>query len=425
MDERQCRRSLREQGERMSAHSEKISFPGARGTALAANLEAPTGTPKAYALFAHCFTCSKDNFAAARISKGLAERGIAVLRFDFTGLGHSEGDFANSDFSSNVGDLVAAADWLRANRAAPRLLIGHSLGGAAVLVAASRVPEAAAVATIGAPADPADVRHLLGESAVEIERTGEAAVSIGGRRFRIRRAFLEDIAAQPMQAAIGGLRRALLVFHAPGDAVVGIANASAIFRAAKHPKSFVSLHEANHLLTRKADAAYVADVLAAWAGRYIVADSGPGRVDAAAEADTVTVSENGVGRFGQDITAGPHLFNADEPLSVGGRNSGPTPYQLLSAALGACTSMTIRLYADQKQWPLDRCAVTVRHSKIHAEDCAECETKEGRIDRFEREIALSGPLDDEQRRRILAIAEKCPVHRTLHSEIQIVTRARD
>ena len=408
----------------MTIRSEKVSFPGAQGAALAANLEAPAGQARACALFAHCFTCSKDNFAAARISKALAERGIAVLRFDFTGLGHSEGDFANSDFSSNVADLVAAADWLRANRAAPRLLIGHSLGGAAVLMAASKVPEAAAVATIGAPSDPGHLRNLLADQVAEIERAGEAEVTIGGRSFRIRRAFLEDIARQPMQSAIAGLHKALLIFHAPGDTVVGIESASEIFRAAKHPKSFVSLDDADHLLTRKAAAAYVADVLSAWAGRYLGADAAPQRDAKAAEADMVVVSENGVGRLGQDIAAGPHLFHADEPLSAGGRDSGPTPYQLLSAALGACTSMTMRLYADQKKWPLEHSTVTVRHSKIHAEDCAECETREGKIDRFEREIVLTGPLDDEQRQRILAIADKCPVHRTLHSEVQIVTRLR-
>jgi putative redox protein len=404
----------------MAIRREKITFPGVQGATLAASLELPAGRPAAYALFAHCFTCTKDNFAAVRISRALAERDIAVLRFDFTGLGHSEGDFANTDFSSNVGDLVAAADWLRAQHEAPRLLIGHSLGGAAALMAAGRMPEILAVATIGAPSDPRHLRKALGGSIDAIERDGEAEVTLGGRSFRIRRQFLDDIAAQPMREAIASLHKALLVFHAPRDEVVGIEEAGEIFRAARHPKSFVSLDDADHLLSRKADAVYVADVLAAWAGRYL-AVSGDETAPAAPEAGEVTVAENGVGRFGQDVTAGPHLFHADEPPSVGGQGSGPTPYQLLSAALGACTTMTLRLYADQKKWPLERTTVTVRHTRIHAEDCAQCETREGRIDRFEREIVLEGALDIDQRRRMAEIADKCPVHRTLRSEVQILT----
>jgi len=376
------------------------------------------GTPRAYALFAHCFTCSKDNFAARRISAALAGHGIATLRFDFTGLGHSEGDFANTDFSSNVGDLVAAADFLRDTRKAPAILVGHSLGGTAVLKAAGGIPEAVAVATIGAPSTPAHLNRLLAPAKPEIEARGEAAVEIAGRTFRITRGFLDDISDQAMDAAIGGLRRALLVMHSPLDVVVGIDSASEIFRAAKHPKSFVSLDDADHLLTRRADAAYVADVLAAWAGRYV-----PKRTEGerATEDGAVTVRENGAGRFGQDVAMGPHLLSADEPESAGGRGAGPTPYQLLSAALGACTSMTMRMYADRKNWPLERASVTVRHDKIHAEDCADCETREGWVDQFEREITLEGKLDDEQRRRILEIADKCPVHRTLHSEVRVRT----
>jgi len=403
----------------MTGSREKVSFTGATGAALAAALELPVGAPRAYALFAHCFTCSKDNFAARRISEALAGHGIATLRFDFTGLGHSEGDFANTDFSSNVGDLVAAANFLRETRLAPAILIGHSLGGTAVLKAAAEIPEAAAVATIGAPSTPAHLAKLLAPSTAEIERRGEAEVEIAGRSFRITQGFLDDISGQAMDAAIGGLRRALLVMHSPLDATVSIDCAGAIFRAAKHPKSFVSLDDADHLLTRRADAAYVADVLAAWAGRYVPE---PAPAERATEEGAVTVRENGAGRFGQDIAAGPHLLSADEPESAGGRGAGLTPYQLLSAALGACTSMTLRMYADHKKWPLQRAAVTVRHDKIHAEDCADCETREGRIDQFEREITLEGDLDDEQRRRMLEIADKCPVHRTLHAEVRVQTR---
>ncbi len=404
----------------MPAIVEKLDFEGSQGDILAAVLVMPSSKPKAYALFAHCFTCSKDFFAAKRIADALAERDIAVLRFDFTGLGHSEGDFGNTNFSSNVGDLVAAADWLRQNRRAPDILIGHSLGGAAILMAAQKIAEAKAVVTIGAPSDASSVRHTFAAGEAEIAEKGEAVVDLGGRPFTIKQQFLVDLAEQPMKEAIAGLRRALLVCHSPLDKVVGIDCASAIFGAAKHPKSFVSLDDADHLITRKEDAVYIAELIAAWSSRYI-----PIVVEEdvkAAEDLAVTVAENGVGPFGQDITTGPHLFHADEPSGVGGKNTGPTPYQLLSAALGACTTMTIRLYANRKGWKLDRASVVVRHNKVHAADCEECETQDGKVDVFERNITLEGGLDDDQKQRILEIADKCPVHRTLHSEVRVRTR---
>lgn len=404
----------------MNASSGPIRFPGASGELLAARLDLPRSTPRAYALFAHCFTCSKETLAAARVSAALAERGFGVLRFDFTGLGGSGGDFANTDFSSNVGDLLAAADWLRAQRAAPRLLVGHSLGGTAVLAAAARIPEAAAVATIGAPFEPAHVRRLLAGALSDVERTGEAEVELAGRRFRIRREFLEDLERHASEKAIAQLGKALLVFHSPRDAIVDIENAARIFAAARHPKSFVSLDDADHLLTRREDAEYVAAVLAAWSSRYI----GPAQVERepVGAPGVVTVSEAGTGRLAQDIVAGPHRLRADEPAALGREDSGPSPYDLLLAALGACTSMTLRLYAAQKRWPLERVTVRLRHDKVHAADCAECETREGRIDRIEREIALEGALDETQRARLLEIANRCPVHRTLRSEVWIPTR---
>jgi putative redox protein len=407
----------------MALRVDRIEFAGATGARLAARLDRPATEPVAYALFAHCFTCSKDVFAASRIAQALAAHGIATLRFDFTGLGASEGEFANTNFSSNVGDLAAAAAHMRAHLAAPRLLIGHSLGGAAVLAAAGKVPEAAAVVTIAAPADPAHVRRLVAGSVADIERDGKATVNLAGRTFTITRQFLDDIAAHPLREAIGGLRKALLVCHAPLDRVVDIGNASEIFGAAKHPKSFLSLDKADHLLTRREDAAYVADVIAAWASRYIGAESGA--APATAEEGAVTVVENGLGTLSQDVVVGRHLMHADEPTSAGGNDSGPTPYQLLSAALGACTSMTLRLYANHKKWPLERVSVMVRHDKIHAADCAECETREGKVDSFAREVELTGPLDATQRTRLLEIADKCPVHRTLHAEIEIKTKLKD
>ncbi|MEQ8357698.1 MAG: bifunctional alpha/beta hydrolase/OsmC family protein [Kiloniellaceae bacterium] len=407
----------------MAVKSEKVTFVGAAGESLAARLDLPQGRPRAYALFAHCFTCNKDVFAAARIAAGLAAQGIAVLRFDFTGLGASEGDFANTNFSSNVGDLVRAADFLRETYEAPKLLIGHSLGGAAVLAAAGQVPEAVAVATIGAPADPAHVAEHFTGARPEIEAAGEAEVLLVGRPFRIKKQFLEDIEKQKLEPAIAGLKKALMVFHAPHDATVGIDNAGRIFMAAKHPKSFVSLDDADHLLSRKADAVYVAEVLAAWAGRYL--GGAAAAPELRAKPGEVVVEETGEGKFTQRIAAGPHALRADEPADYGGLDSGPSPYDLVLAGLGACTAMTLRLYAERKGLGLEQTRVRLKHDKIHATDCANCETKAGKIDRIERVIDLRGDLSAEERKRLLEIADKCPVHRTLESEVLVETRAAD
>jgi uncharacterized OsmC-like protein/fermentation-respiration switch protein FrsA (DUF1100 family) len=405
-------------------HSEKIEFAGSQGHSLAARLELPDGAPRAFALFAHCFTCSKDIFAASRIARSLAEQGIAVLRFDFTGLGASQGDFANTNFSSNVDDLLCAVEYLRAEHAAPAILIGHSLGGAAVLAAAGQVPEVRAVATIGAPADPSHVRHLFAEARPEIEEQGEAEVQLAGRSFRIQKQFLEDIEGHRLAESIGRMKKALLIFHAPLDNTVGIDNAGEIFVAAKHPKSFVSLDGADHLLSRHEDASYVATVLSAWATRYLDAFEDNAADTAKGEPGTVLVRETGNGAFQQEVVVGPHRLLADEPPSVGGTDTGPTPYGYVAAGLGACTSMTMRMYADRKKWPLDRVSVTLVHDKVHAADCGECETREGKIDKIERVIEIEGALDEEQRARLLEIADKCPVHRTLHSEVWITTRLK-
>ena len=405
----------------MAADTALIRFPGALGTPLAARLDLPSGNPLAFALFAHCFTCSKDTLAASRISSALTAHRIGVLRFDFTGLGGSEGDFANTSFSSNIADLVAAAEWLGQHHQAPQILVGHSLGGAAVLATAHKISAARAVATIGAPFDPGHVRGLLGTAAAEIETAGTAEVALAGRKFRITKQFLDDIGTHNTHERIAGLHKALLVFHSPRDTTVTIENAAQIFMAARHPKSFVSLDNADHLLTRREDASYVAAVLAAWASRYI---EPPAALDVAMPymPEGVTVTETHEGRFTQEITVGGHRLQADEPASAGGNDSGPSPYDLLLAALGACTSMTLRMYAEQKKWPLEHVTVRLRHEKIHAEDCSECETREGRIDRIERDIEIVGNLDEVQRARLLEIANKCPVHRTLHSEVWIPTR---
>jgi putative redox protein len=405
--------------------TERFQFQGEGGHQLAATLDLPDDEPIAYALFAHCFTCGKDVLAAKRIAVALAARGIAVLRFDFTGLGSSEGDFANSTFSSNVADLVRAADHLRTTRKAPALLIGHSLGGAAILAAAAKIPEALAVATIAAPSDPNHVTGLFKDRIEEIRQNGRAEVSLAGRPFPITREFLDDIAEHELIAHVAHLHKALLIMHAPTDDTVGIDNATRIFLAAKHPKSFVTLADADHLLSDKRDTTYAADIIAAWASRYI-GTAAPEQVADSGEAPRqVMVRETRNSKFQQTVTVGPHRLIADEPVAAGGEDTGLAPYDFLLTALGACTSMTLRLYADRKALPLDRVTVTLKHSKIHAKDCEECETREGMLDQIDRVIAIEGALDAEQRKRLMEIADKCPVHRTLTSEIRILTKAAD
>jgi len=343
-----------------------------------------------------------------------------VLRFDFTGLGHSQGEFANTHFTSNIADLVAAARHLEGMGQAPALLIGHSLGGAAVLAAAAQIPSVKAVVTVGAPADPGHVIHNFGCKLDEIAAAGQAEVSLAGRPFTIRQEFIEDVSAARLTPAISALKRALLVLHAPGDQTVGIENAGEIFGAAKHPKSFVTLDNADHLLSRGEDAEYAADVIAAWSRRYLgLTDDAP---RAGAPEGIVRVSEADPAGFLQDVEAGPkHHLLADEPATYGGTDAGPTPYQFLSAGLGACTSMTVRMYARRKGWPLEHVSVDVSHGKIHATDCDECPDKNAKIDIFQRVIRLDGPLDPDQRAALLSIADRCPVHRTMEGTIKVET----
>ena len=403
---------------------ERFQFTSSDGHQLAAALDLPEREPIAYALFAHCFTCGKDVLAARRIATELTNKGIAVLRFDFTGLGSSEGEFANSTFSSNVADLVLAADHLRQTRKAPEILIGHSLGGAAILAAAERIPDAKAIVTIAAPSDPAHVTHFFGDKVEDIRSQGKVEVSLAGRPFKIKREFLDDIAEHNLMAQVAKLHKALLVMHSPVDDTVGIENATRIFLAARHPKSFVTLADSDHLLSRKSDAIYAADLIAAWVMRYL----DPASQQAVASSATprnVVVRETRDSKYQNEVIVGPHHLFADEPAAVGGADTGPGPYDYVLAGLGACTSITMRMYADRKSLPLDRVTVTLSHSKIHAEDCAECETKVGMLDQFDRLIRIEGALDAEQRKRLMEIADKCPVHRTLESEIHIVTKAAD
>lgn len=405
--------------------TERIEFEGATGETLAARLDRPTGHIDGYAVVAHCFTCSKQMWAVERISKRLADERIATLRFDFTGLGHSNGEFANTNFSSNVGDLIAAVRFLResAEHQAPSLMVGHSLGGAATLFAAREV-EIDAVATIAAPFDPAHVRDMFDDKVNEIEEEGEAEVTLAGRTFRIKQQFLDDLEDQKAVEQISELDTPLMIFHGPLDNTVGIENASQIFKAAKHPKSFVSLDQADHLLTRRSDAEYVANVLSGWARRYLPGgstDDREPREKPQLDQGEVLAAETDEGRFTTDIFAGRHYLRADEPRDVGGDDTGPDPYGLLAASLGACTSMTLRMYADRKGWELDHVEVRLSHEKIHAEDCEACDQKQGKVDRLVRRLTLEGNLDEEQRQRLAEIADKCPVHRTLHRQNEVVT----
>ena len=401
--------------------TERFVFEGHAGDKLSARLDRPEYPPRTTALFAHCFTCSKDIPAARRIAEKLSSLGIAVLRFDFSGLGHSEGEFENTNFSSNVQDLELAAQHLEGVGLAPSIIIGHSLGGAAVLKAAGKIDSIKAVVTIGAPADPSHVAHHFGKNLDRIRSEGEAEVNLGGRFFKIKQQFVEDIGKSNLEPAIAGLRRALLVLHAPLDNTVGIENAAAIFGAAKHPKSFVTLDKADHLITRHEDAEYAASVIASWVERYLPPENR--RDIGKVPDDTVRVSEDDAEGFRQLVSVGGkfQLF-ADEEKRHKGTDTGPNPYQFLSAGLGACTAMTVRMYARHKQWALDHIEVDVSFDRIHASDCEDCENSSARIDTFTRLLRIRGNLSDQQRSRLLEIADKCPVHKTLHNQARIVTK---
>lgn len=402
------------------ARSQRVDFTGSLGEKLAARLEWPAGKAEAFAIFAHCFSCSKDIFAANRIARRLAQAGIAVLRFDFTGLGQSDGDFANTNFSSNIEDLVKAGEYLAAEHEAPALLVGHSLGGAAVIAAAHQLPSVKAVATLGAPADAEHVGHQFHAHLDDIERDGIAEVSLAGRPFTIKKQFLDDIKGRSLEEAVATLKRPLLIAHAPTDATVSIDNATKLFVAAKHPKSFVSLDGADHLLTQLEHADHAADIIAAWAKRYVIAEPLPA-VPRGRQGE-VLVEETGRGKFENFVVANDHVMLADEPVGVGGTDNGPSPYGYLTAALGTCSVMTVRMYADRKGWPLEKISLRLTHNKGHAEDCEAClEGEELKVDIFERRFTFDGDLDAEQRARLLEIADKCPVHRTLHAPVVIRT----
>jgi uncharacterized OsmC-like protein/alpha/beta superfamily hydrolase len=399
----------------MSTPGEAITFDNKDGQALSGRLHRPVGRPVGWALFAHCFTCGKDLRSSQRISEALARAGIGTLRFDFTGLGESTGEFADSHFGANVADIVAAAGWMSANGRPISLLVGHSLGGSAVLRAAAQLDEVRGVTTIGAPSDPMHLLANFDEVVDEIAAQGQAEVTLVGRSFRVSQSFIDELSNHPLTVELGSLQASLLIMHSPIDNEVSIDHASELFIAARHPKSFVSLDDADHLLTDPSDAAYVGRVIGAWARPLF--DAAPPEQGHRDDVEVVT----GDG-FGTDIVVRDrHRMRADEPSSVGGEDSGPNPYEFLSSALAACTSMTLRMYADRKGWPLEAVRVHVRHGRVHATDCEECESSSGHVDRFERVLELTGDLDKEQRERLREIADRCPVHRTLHNEVVVET----
>ncbi|WP_394750544.1 bifunctional alpha/beta hydrolase/OsmC family protein [Spongiimicrobium salis] len=398
---------------------QKVTFKNSEGQTLVGRLETPTNRhPHNFAIFAHCFTCTKNLSAVKNISRGLSNAGFGVLRFDFTGLGESEGDFADTNFSGNVADLVAAADYLSQNYDAPSILIGHSLGGAAVIFAGLEIPSIKAVATVGAPSNPVHVQHLLKSGIEEIERNGKAVVNLSGRDFTIKKQFLDDLKTKSLAETAKSLRKPLLIMHSPQDDTVGIKNAEEIYFAAHHPKSFVSLDGADHLLMNKKDSIYVGDVISGWAKRYVTIPD----EDALRTKHQVMASLNDEDSFTTAMKMGSHYSTADEPVEVGGHNFGPSPYELVSGGLSACTAMTIQMYARRKGWKVDNVEVHTSYGKTHAVDCEDCESPSSKIDTFHREIRLSGDLDEKQRERILQIANKCPVHRTLHNEVQVISK---
>ncbi len=399
--------------------TKKITFENSRGEKLSAKIELPIDQhPHNFAIFAHCFTCNKNFRAVRYITQSLCAEGFGVLNFDFTGLGESEGDFADTTFSSSVDDLICAAGYLKENYESPSMFVGHSLGGAAVILAASQIEEVKAVVTVGTPSAPQHVKHLLQSGIEEINEKGLAEINIGGRPFTVKKEFIDDLDKQNLLGMVSRMKKSFLFMHSPQDRIVGIENAAELYQAAKHPKSFISLDGADHLLSKEIDACYAGDVIANWARRYVEI---PEPIELSTQSHIVAYL-NTKDKFTTQIKADQHRLVADEPKSFGGNDFGPSPYQLLASGLAACTVMTLRMYANHKKWDLHEIYCHIRHEKTHMEDCQDCDNPKAKIDKFTRELEIIGDLDDAQRQRLLEIADKCPVHRTLEGEAHIETK---
>ncbi|MEJ1223675.1 bifunctional alpha/beta hydrolase/OsmC family protein [Sediminicola sp. 1XM1-17] len=401
---------------------QKVTFKNKDGDTLVGRVELPADQePHNFALFAHCFSCNKNLLAVKNIVRALTAQGFGVLRFDFTGLGESEGDFSDTNLSGNVEDLLSAATFLKEKHKAPSLIIGHSLGGVAALMAAKKIASVKGIATIGTPSNAEHVKGLLKNDIDEIEETGKACVNLGGRDFTIKKQFLEDLENQSLLHLVKELRLPILLLHSPLDTTVGIDHAEALYKAAHHPKSFVSLDDADHLLMEKMDSDYAGGVIAAWSKKYM---DNPA-VSVLDTSHQVVGSLDADDLFTTKMKVGSHYLTADEPVSVGGQNFGPAPHELVAAGLTACTVMTIQMYAKRKGWNLDNAEVHTTYSKSASEEASNENGMDGQIDTFKRDIKLTGELDEKQKKRILEIANKCPVHKTLTSPTQIVSRLMD
>ena len=398
-------------------HTESLTFTNRDGRQLAGELDLAQGREKACAVFAHCFTCGKDLASHRRISRALTENGFSVLRFDTTGVGESEGAFAEKTFSTNVTDLLSAMDVLADKRQEPQLLVGHSLGGAACVFAAAERPSVNALATVATPDDLTHLKTRLPDAMDEVKTNGSTTINLGGSDIELGRPFVESLEEADLSKQLREINCPLLILHSPEDRVVGIESAAKLYRAARHPKSFICIDGADHLLSGQEDPRFAGRTIGLWAERYVQVDE---PADERKDRGTVTV-HTGRDQYYTELTAGPHELVADEPTSSGGTDRGPTPYEFLASGLGACTSMTLRMYADRKEWPLEGVTVELKHERIHAEDCERCETEEGQVDHITRTVKLEGDLTEEQRKRLIEIAEKCPVHRTLTSETVVET----
>ena len=399
--------------------TEKITFENSRSEKLSAKIQLPIDQkPHNFVIFAHCFTCNKNFRAVRYITQALTGEGFGVLSFDFTGLGMSEGDFADTTFSSSVDDLLCAASYLKENYTSPTMLVGHSLGGAAVILAASQLENVRAVVTVGTPSAPQHVKHLLQSGIEEIKEKGIAEINIGGRTFNVRKEFIDDLDEQNLLGIVKQMRKSFLFLHSPQDEIVGIENAAELYKAAFHPKSFISLDGADHLLTKEEDACYAGDVIANWAKRYVEI---PEPKELSTKSHIVAYLDTSE-KFTTQIKADQHRLIADEPKSFGGNDFGASPYQLVASGLAACTVMTLKLYATRKKWDLQEVYCHIRHEKTHLKDCEDCENPKAKIDKFTRELEVIGDLDETQKQRLLEIADKCPVHKTLEGKAHIETK---